>query len=131
MVDSSVALERFMEIHEKSLENATFVSTRGPLDSSTSPQLEKSLERLLESSSTSIVLDLAGTDYVSSAGLRVILSTVKSLQGGERRFLLCGVNESVKNVLAVTGFDRVITIAADADQARGTVEKLQALAKRR
>lgn len=83
--------------------------------------MEKWLERLTANGGTSIVLDLAGTDYVSSAGLRVMLSTVKALRGSERRFLLCGVNDDVMGVLAVTGFDRFITIAGDAEQALATL----------
>ena len=80
----------------------------GRLDTSTSPQLESTVRETLPGV-TSLVLDLADLEYVSSAGLRVILSAQKTMirQGSMK---LINVGDSVMEVFEVTGFTEILDI---------------------
>ena len=80
----------------------------GRLDTVTSPELEKELKASLDGADT-LTLDFAKLDYISSAGLRVLLSAHKqmSAKGGMK---VVNVNEIVKEVLDVTGFSDILTI---------------------
>ena len=80
----------------------------GRLDTTTAPDLEKLLQESLPGV-TELVLDFAKLDYISSAGLRVLLAAQKimSKQGSMK---LQHVNESIMEILEVTGFVDILTI---------------------
>ncbi len=85
------------------------VSLEGRLDTVTSPELEKRLNEELPGI-TALILDLEGLSYISSAGLRVLLSAQKimSKQGGMKLTHVC---EPVMEIFDVTGFSDFLTIA--------------------
>ena len=84
------------------------VALEGRLDTSTSPQLEDELKNALNGV-TSLVFDLAGLEYISSAGLRVLLSAQKLMnQQGEMK--LIHVNDVINEIFEVTGFTDILTI---------------------
>ncbi len=84
------------------------VALEGRLDTTTSPELEKSLQESLDGVSE-LVMDLAGLEYISSAGLRVLLSAQKQMmkQGSMK---VIHVNETVMEIFEVTGFVDILTI---------------------
>ena len=84
------------------------VALSGRLDTVTAPELEKSLQESLPGADE-LVLDFEGLDYVSSAGLRVLLSTKKIMnrRGG---MTLRHVNETIMEIFEVTGFADILTI---------------------
>ena len=84
------------------------VALAGRLDIATSPELEKSLQESL-SDAAELVMDLSGLEYISSAGLRVLLSTQKQMmkQGSMK---VTHVNETVAEIFEVTGFADILTI---------------------
>ena len=94
---------------QKSVENgsASFALS-GRLDTMTAPELEKALTESL-SGVSELTLDFENLDYVSSAGLRVLLSAQKlmSKQGGMK---LVHVNETIMEIFEVTGFSDILTI---------------------
>ena len=59
---------------------------------------------------SALVLDFAKVAYISSAGLRVLLSTQKKMNAAEGTFVVRNINEIVKEVFEVTGFDEILTI---------------------
>ncbi len=84
------------------------VALEGRLDTTTAPDLAGSLEGGLEGVKT-LVLDLKDLEYISSAGLRVILSLQKTMAGqGEMKVV--HLNEIVREVFEVTGFGDILTI---------------------
>ena len=89
-------------------ENDNTLALVGRLDTVTAPELEKTLADLLPKIDH-LVLDLTGLEYISSAGLRVILKTYKALasKGGLK---LTGVKESVQEVFDITGFSDFLVI---------------------
>lgn len=76
----------------------------GRLDSSTSPVLERWLLERLDSGCSRLVFDLSSMDYVSSAGLRVLLLAGKKLRCSEGRLVLSGIRENVRDVFEMSGF---------------------------
>ncbi len=84
------------------------LALRGRLDTVTAPELEQALKDSLEGA-TSLTFDLAGLDYISSAGLRVLLSAHKAMasRGGLK---VTNVNEIVREVFEVTGFADILDI---------------------
>ena len=91
-------------IHETEL---TVVLT-GRLDTTTAPELEKELKASLDGVSA-LTIDMAALEYISSAGLRVLLSAQKVMNGqGEMKVL--HVNETILDIFEVTGFSDILTI---------------------
>ena len=97
-----------MQIHYNREAEKLTVSPEGRLDTVTAPDFEKQVGELLEGV-TDFVLDMAKVEYVSSAGLRVILKVQKVMfQQGKMK--LIGVNESVMEVFEITGFSNILKI---------------------
>ena len=94
---------------EKTLENGkAVVKLAGRLDTVTAPELETALKDILPGI-TELVLDLETLEYVSSAGLRVLLSAQKTMNlQGEMK--VCNVNETIMEIFEVTGFSDILTI---------------------
>lgn len=81
----------------------------GRLDTTTAPQLEKALRENLDGIH-SITFDFAGIEYISSAGLRVLLSAQKQMNAVGGTMKLIHVNETVMEVFDITGFADILTI---------------------
>lgn len=84
------------------------LALEGRLDTATAPALEAELNQSL-SGITKLVLDFSSLEYLSSAGLRVLLSAQKTMnkQGG---MIVKNVNETINEIFEVTGFCDVLTI---------------------
>ena len=97
-----------MNITKKENGDALEVALQGRLDTMTTPQLEQELKSCL-GGVKELTLDLEGLEYISSAGLRVLLSAQKQMnrQGSMK---LVHVNEIVKEIFEVTGFLDILTI---------------------
>ena len=80
----------------------------GRLDTVTAPELEGVIRTGL-GSAEKLVFDLKGLEYVSSAGLRVLLSAQK-IMNKQGTMVVTGANEEVKEVFDVTGFSKILTI---------------------
>jgi len=85
------------------------VALEGRLDTTTAPQLEAELKSSLDGI-TELVLDFAALDYISSAGLRVLLSAQKTMNK-QGSMVVCHVNDEINEVFAITGFADILTIA--------------------
>ena len=84
------------------------VALEGRLDTVTAPMVEKKMGERLEGVSE-LVLDMTKVEYVSSAGLRVILK-VQKVMFNQGKMKLTGVNEIVMEVLEITGFANILHI---------------------
>ena len=93
----------------QSIENGNAVfALEGRLDTNTSPELEKELREALPGVSA-LELDFEKLDYISSAGLRVLLAAQKLMdQQGEMK--VTNVNETIMEIFEVTGFTDILTI---------------------
>ena len=83
------------------------VAVEGRLDTSTAPELEKELSNL--AGVKELFLDFAKLEYVSSAGLRVLLASQKTMNG-QGKMVIKNVNETIMEVFEITGFADILTI---------------------
>jgi len=97
-----------MTITKKQDGKALEIALEGRLDTMTAPELEKELHASLDGAE-SLVLDFSNLNYISSAGLRVLLSAHKTMcvKGGMK---VTNVNEIVREVFDVTGFSDILTV---------------------
>ena len=94
---------------EKKIENGNVTLTvAGRLDTTTAPELEKTVDSVL-SGTKELVFDMTGLEYISSAGLRVILKAQKAMNA-QGSMKLTGVNDSIMEVFDITGFLDILTI---------------------
>ena len=97
-----------MTLNINKKENVATIEIIGRLDTLTAPALDKMIAEELEGV-TSLTLDMNALEYISSAGLRVILSAQKKMQKiGSMK--LVGVGEAVMEVFEMTGFADILTI---------------------
>ena len=97
-----------MEIEKKADGSKLQMKISGRLDSVTSPQLENEVKDI-PAEITDFSMDMKDLEYISSAGLRVLLTISKKMKG-QGKFTICNVNESVKEIFDVTGFSDILTI---------------------
>lgn len=99
-----------MDIQSSKESTATVISVTGRMDAITAPAFEAALNELIAGGEIRFVVELAGLDYISSAGLRSILAIAKALKvkGG----LLCfaNVKGTVKEVFDISGFGSIFPI---------------------
>lgn len=84
------------------------IKVSGRLDTVTAPQLEAELKESL-SGIEKLILDFAELDYLSSAGLRVLLSAQKTMNK-QGEMVVRGINETIAEIFEVTGFCDILTI---------------------
>ncbi|MCR4834487.1 MAG: STAS domain-containing protein, partial [Butyrivibrio sp.] len=80
------------------------------VDGKTAPQLDKDLRDIIDAGNTEIHIDMTNTKYMSSAGLRALLSAQKSINKLSGSMVLSGVSDAVKEIFDVTGFSGFLTI---------------------
>ncbi len=97
-----------MTITKTQNETSLELALNGRLDTTTAPELEKELESDLQGVSE-LTLDFAGLDYISSAGLRVLLSAQKTMRR-QGSMTIKNVNEIIMEIFEVTGFSDILTI---------------------
>lgn len=97
-----------MTINKTLNENELNVTLVGRLDTTTAPQLEGELKASLNGIH-SLVMDFEGLEYISSAGLRVLLSAQK-VMNKQGKMVIHHVNETIMEVFEVTGFADILTI---------------------
>jgi anti-anti-sigma factor len=91
------------------------------IDASSAKAFEEDANALLDTGPKKVVIDASNLDYISSAGLRVILSTAKRLKsaGGALTFACAGTH--VKEVLSISGFDAIFGLHDSVDAARSSL----------
>lgn len=98
-----------MEMIKQKKESVYTIALVGRLDTSTAPQLEAEINANLDGV-TEFELDFAKLDYISSAGLRVLLAAQK-IMNKQGSMKVCNVNPEIMEVFDITGFSDILTIA--------------------
>ena len=106
-----------MEVTESKQDNITVFELSGSLDSNTSPALEEKVMGAIENGAYRIVVDFASLDYISSAGLRVLNKATKKLKRTDGQIVLCSMQDYIKEVFEIAGFDYFITIVDNRSEA--------------
>lgn len=98
-----------MEITETAFGAARVIALKGRLDTATAHEAEARISSAMAEKGP-LVADLAGVHYVSSAGLRVLLKAAKDAKAAGVPFALAAPQVPVKEVLEVSGFDKILPI---------------------
>ena len=106
-----------MEIIEEKQESISIFKLSGRLDSNTSQGFEKKIFDAISDGSKSMIVDFKDLDYISSAGLRVILKATKALNREDGKIMLCSMQDYVKEVFEIAGFDSFLPIVPTMDDA--------------
>lgn len=106
-----------MNIATRTRDDVTIVAFGGSLDSKTSPEAQQALDRIVAGGGRKLLIDFTALDYISSAGLRVLLGTAKRLSGVGSALRLYGLNESVREVFQISGFSAIFAVFATEDDA--------------
>jgi len=106
-----------MNISESKQGNVTILKIEGKLNAMSSPELDKRLASMVESGTRQIVLDLAGLEYVSSAGLRVFLSAAKRLKQAQGKLALANLCAQVQQIFDIAGFESILPVLKTTNEA--------------
>lgn len=110
-----------MNLHQETRGDITILRPVGRLDSATSPELERVVLERIEAGASRLVFDLSEMDYVSSAGLRVILLAGKKVRAAQGRLVLSGMREMVRDVFEMSGFLKLFVVTPGVDAALESV----------
>jgi anti-sigma B factor antagonist len=110
-----------LEIATNQFKRCDVVQTSGRVDSSTAPELADAFNAIIEAGRYNIVFDMGGLDYISSAGLRVMINTQKTCKRWNRgEVILAQVPEKIYGALNLAGFVPLFKIYEDVTQAVGS-----------
>jgi anti-sigma B factor antagonist len=90
---------------------------QGRLDSNTSQSFEKRLMDAISDGAKNVIIDFKELDYISSAGLRVILKATKTIKRQDGKIMLCSMQDYVKEVFEIAGFDSFLPIVPTPEDA--------------
>ena len=99
-----------MDISSETKDNITVVRLEGNLDTNTSTDAQDYLNNAIDGGASKVVVSFDKVDFVSSAGLRVLLATAKKLGGGGGALRVCGLNETVAEIFEISGFSTIINV---------------------
>ncbi len=99
-----------MTISKSVKDNVGTLSLIGRLDTVTSNQLSDELENIFKEDLIKLVLDFAGIEYISSAGLRVLIVAQKKTASLDRKMEIVNASDSVKEIFRITGFSNILTV---------------------
>jgi anti-sigma B factor antagonist len=111
-----------MEIKAEAMKRCELITVSGRVDSATAPQLEEALLNLIQSGRKNIVVNMSSVDYISSAGLKALLSALMKARKAVPRgdLVLSEVQPTVRENFELVGFDRLFTFYDQDLQAVGS-----------
>lgn len=106
-----------MGIHIEWKDEVLIAKADGRLDGTNASAFQKELETAVDTNARVLILDLEQISYISSAGLRVILLTAKSLLKKNAKFAVCSLSAQIREVFEISGFDKIISVHASQAEA--------------
>jgi anti-sigma B factor antagonist len=102
-----------MELTTVKIGAVSVLDAAGRIDSTTAKPLEEKLLALIKEAPPALVVDFAKVDYISSAGLRVLLVAAKQSKAAQCKFAICSLKSQVREVFDISGFGSIIAIHPD------------------
>jgi anti-anti-sigma factor len=99
-----------MEAQVEEKGDVVVVRVNGRLDAASSPQLEKKINSIIDSGHFKFMLDFSGVEYLSSSGMRLMLSVSKKLKHLEGKVVACSLNDEVMEVIKMAGFHQILEL---------------------
>ena len=111
-----------MNITKDDRKGIVILRCEGRLVATTSPQLEDAINLLLDQERVKILLDFSRIDYLSSAGMRLLLSMTKRLKSKKGKLALFAIHEEVREIINMAGFEKVLAIHSTEEEAEKMME---------
>ena len=108
-----------MNISIKESGDVRILSFQGNLDTNTSPEAESQINGLIDGGAQKLLVNFENLDYISSAGLRVLLATAKKLKGNGGDLKICCLNQTVQEVFDISGFVTILSVTSSEEEALG------------
>jgi anti-anti-sigma factor len=112
-----------MKITEQKMGSILLMIAEGRIDTNTSQDAETQVIQAIDGGVTQLIVDLAGVDYVSSAGLRVFLLAAKRLKKAGGTIILSGMKPHIKEIFDMAGFSALFTLKATKEEAVGALSR--------
>ena len=106
-----------MEVVEKKQDGICILTLKGRLDANTADEFRGKILQIIEDGTHNIVLDCGGLDYISSAGLRVMLEATKKSKLSQGKIVLCSLRPYIQEIFEVSKFDVFLPLAPTLDDA--------------
>lgn len=106
-----------MEIIQEKVNDVAIVEIKGRLDVTTASDLEQVFTKLLGENQNKVLVECRELEYISSAGLRVLLNAAKQYNKVSGQIMLAGLSQNVKQVFEISGFTSIFPIYATRDEA--------------
>lgn len=110
-----------MELQTREYKRVNVIRVIGRVDASVAPRFEEALRQAVEGTHAYLVLEMDGTDYISSAGVRAMISAQKALKAKGGAVLLAQPSDRVKEVLDIAGLDALFQVYPSTEAAIGSV----------
>jgi anti-anti-sigma factor len=99
-----------VEITVSDVDEVKVVRMEGSLDTQTSPEAQTLMRQLIDQGASKLVINFEKLDYVSSAGLRILLAAAKQLKGNGGELRVCGLNGDVQEAFQFAGFHMILAV---------------------
>ncbi len=103
-------MENRIEITREEKAHVHVFHITGRIDAASAPLLEEQILPLLQEAATTLLLDMQGVNYLSSAGMRVMLSATKKLALTQGQCVFSGLNEEIMETIKMAGFEKILHI---------------------
>jgi len=111
-----------MEIKQVKHGKIAILNLIGRLDANTSGELESVLIPMIDGGEKKIILDFSALEYISSAGLRLLLLSAKKLRNNKGEIILCSMKDFIKEIFEISGFTPIFTIVDTKEDALKILE---------
>lgn len=98
-------------------DRANVLAIEGDIDLHISPAITEALDAMIKKKPERIVIDLSRATYIDSAGVAALMLAKQEIEAYDGKFFLCGVQETIRLILATSRLDRIFWIFADVDAA--------------
>ncbi len=99
-----------MEVGLNKIENVVILTIKGRADASSVPKLEATCKKILDQNENNVLIDGTNLDFISSAGLRVLLKLAKTIKKNSGRLAIAHVNDLVRQIFEISGFIELFPI---------------------
>ena len=106
-----------MQIDQNKRGAVMVVAPHGSLDINTRQVFQDELIGLLDTGETALLVDLSYVDFMTSTGLSAMLFTAKRVEDIAGKFAVCSINKDIQSVLKISGFDTILDIFPNVDEA--------------
>ncbi|MGB6104569.1 MAG: STAS domain-containing protein [Pusillimonas sp.] len=106
-----------MSLSSEKIGDVLVISASGQINSANAAEVESGLLAYVDQGERLCALDLSGLDYISSAGLRVVLMLAKGLKQKSGQLILCSLQPQVHEVFDISGFLSILTVVESRDAA--------------